>query len=148
MNHAKQKHIDVAFHFVREQQTEFETLVVQTIAGTENPADLGTKPLPQPAFERFLSHMINLGDRSLRTTLPTSAKAANQCENISPAAIPSVKPKESDDQVLAQAQSLLQELTQLTAAPRSNSVVRPRNKKHFNFEHRPTAVLSPDERGC
>ena len=77
MNHAKQKHIDVAFHFVREQQTEFETLVVQTIAGTENPADLGTKPLPQPAFEKFLRQMMNLGDRSLRVSCHTQKQAQN-----------------------------------------------------------------------
>ena len=65
INHAKQKHIDVAFHFVREQQTEFKNLKVCWIDGTENPADLGTKPLAAPAFEKHYRFMMNLGDHSL-----------------------------------------------------------------------------------
>ena len=72
LNHAKMKHIDVAYHFVREQQTEFRTLVVKWIDGTDNPADIGTKPLPAPAFEKFLRQMMQLGDRSLKKTCPTS----------------------------------------------------------------------------
>ena len=93
--------------------------------------------------------MMNLGDRSLRMTLPKSSKADTSAAEEAPSAtVPSAVPKVKDSTVLAQAQSLLQELTQLTAAPQSNSVVRPRNKEHFNFEHRPTAVLPPDERGC
>ena len=62
INHAKQKHIAVAYHYVREQQTEFKTLYVDKIAGTDNIADTGTKPLPLPAFEKHLRSMMNLRD--------------------------------------------------------------------------------------
>ena len=76
VNHAKQKHIDVAFHFVREQQTEFNTLVIQTISGSDNPADLGTKPLPFPALERYIRQMMYIPvGRSLRRPCPTTAPA-------------------------------------------------------------------------
>ena len=65
VNHAKQKHVDVACHYVRQQQTKFSTLFVDKIDGTENCSDTGTKPLPQPAFEKHLRFMMNLGDRAL-----------------------------------------------------------------------------------
>ena len=79
INHAKQKHIAVAYHYVREQQTEFKTLYVDKIAGTDNIADTGTKPLPLPAFEKHLRSMMNLGDHSLRRqTDPTPSKAQDE----------------------------------------------------------------------
>ena len=149
-HHAKQKHIDVAYHFVREQQTEFKTLRVEKIDGTENPADLGTKPLPAPAFEKHLRMMMNLGDRSLRMKPPESAGVADPAEAVPIQSTEPPKPAQADsaDEALSQAQSLLRELQQLTKEPTTTAVVRPHDAKHFSFEHRPTAALSPDERGC
>ena len=149
-HHAKQKHIDVAYHFVREQQTEFKTLRVEKIDGTENPADLGTKPLPAPAFEKHLRVMMNLGDRSLRKTLPDlPAKNAQACKQASSTTAPPVVVQSKENNTaLQQAQSLLRELAQLTSTPRSDAVVRPRDKEHFTFEHRPNVPLPADERGC
>ena len=66
INHAKQKHIDVAYHFIREQCVEYKNVIVVPIASAENVADIGTKPLPFPAFEKLLRQIMNLKDRSLR----------------------------------------------------------------------------------
>ena len=79
INHAKQKHIDVAYHFVREQQTEFRNLLVSWIDGTENPADLGTKPLAAPAFEKHYRFMMNLGDHSL---LPKTKTCLTDAQDV------------------------------------------------------------------
>ena len=67
-HHAKQKHIDVAYHFVREQCTEFKTMHVVPIETDKMLADCCTKSLPQPAFEKFIRIIQNIGDRSLRMT--------------------------------------------------------------------------------
>ena len=52
-NHAKQKHIPVACHFVREQVSQFETFNVVPISTDMQLADMFTKCLPAPRL-RFL----------------------------------------------------------------------------------------------
>jgi hypothetical protein len=72
VNHAKQKHIDVAHHFIREQVAEFGNIVVRPIESALNISDLATKSLAGPHFEILLRKIMNLGDLPLRpTTSPT-----------------------------------------------------------------------------
>ena len=70
LNHAKQKHIDVAYHFVREQCTEFNALKVTPIDTDSILADIGTKALPEPRFQRLIRKIMNISDRSLRSPTP------------------------------------------------------------------------------
>ena len=78
IHHAKQKHIDVSYHFVREQCAEFRTMDVVPIETDKMLADVFTKSLPQPAFEKFIRIIMNLGDRSLRTS--TSSRTEQSTE--------------------------------------------------------------------
>jgi hypothetical protein len=72
VNHAKQKHIDIAYHFVREQIAEFGTLTIVAVPTVEQIADLATKALPAPRFEYLVRKAFNIStDRSLRMTIPT-----------------------------------------------------------------------------
>jgi hypothetical protein len=71
VHHAKQKHIDVSYHFVREQCVEFKTLEVIPIETDKMLADVCTKSLPQTAFEKFMRVIMNLSDRSLRAKTST-----------------------------------------------------------------------------
>ena len=57
VNHAKQKHIHVAFHFVREQITQFRNINVVAVPTEHQWADLFTKSLPAPRF-KFLVDCI------------------------------------------------------------------------------------------
>ena len=57
VNHSKQKHIHVAFHFIREQITDFQNLNVVAVPTEHQWADLFTKSLPAPRF-RFLVDSI------------------------------------------------------------------------------------------
>lgn len=50
--HPKTKHIDVKYHFVRDKQTE-GTLDVKYVCTNNQLADIFTKPLPAPRFERL-----------------------------------------------------------------------------------------------
>ena len=61
----------MSHHFVREQVVEFKQVKVLPIESAKNISDIGTKPLPAPAFERFLRVVMNLGDRSLRSPAAT-----------------------------------------------------------------------------
>ena len=56
VNHNKQKHIDIAFHFVREL-VESKTINVVPVSTELELADLFTKTLPAPRFE-FLVDML------------------------------------------------------------------------------------------
>ena len=78
IHHAKQKHIDVSYHFVREQCAEFRTMDVVPIEFDKMLADVFTKSLPQPAFEKFIRIIMNIGDRSLRTS--TSSRTEQSTE--------------------------------------------------------------------
>jgi hypothetical protein len=71
VNHVKQKHIDIAYHFVREQVTEFRTLIIKPVPTVDQLADLATKALPAPRFEYLVRKVLNIApDRSLRSTTP------------------------------------------------------------------------------
>ena len=54
------KHIDIAYHFVREK-VKYGWVKVQSIKGTDNPADIFTKPLGRQLFEK---HRDALGVRA------------------------------------------------------------------------------------
>jgi hypothetical protein len=54
--HARTKHINVKYHFIREQVEE-GTVVPTRVATDDNIADVFTKPLPRPAFEKNLERM-------------------------------------------------------------------------------------------
>ena len=49
-NHEKTRHIDIAYHSIREQVSEFKNLVVKFVASAANFSDAMTKPLPLPTF--------------------------------------------------------------------------------------------------
>ena len=49
--HAKTKHVDVKYHFIREL-IEDKQLQLVKVHTTENPADLLTKGLPKASFEQ------------------------------------------------------------------------------------------------
>ena len=73
VHHAKQKHIEVAHHFIREQVAEFGSIAIRPIESALNISDLATKSLAGPHFEALLRKIMNLGDQPLRptTTSPT-----------------------------------------------------------------------------
>jgi hypothetical protein len=52
--HARTKHIDIRYHFIREAVNEGKILM-KYIPGEENPADILTKALRRPKFESFLN---------------------------------------------------------------------------------------------
>ena len=66
VNHAKQKHIPVAYHFIREQVALFDNLNVVAVSTDLQYADLFTKCLPSPRM-KFLVDSI----RGLNPPLPT-----------------------------------------------------------------------------
>ena len=51
-HHNRTKHIDVSYHFVREQVTA-KTLCIKYCRTEEMLADIMTKGLPRPTFEKF-----------------------------------------------------------------------------------------------
>jgi hypothetical protein len=59
------KHIDVLYHWAREKVQE-QRLQFEYIKGTENPADILTKPLPGPAF-KHCRDMMGVHDISYRS---------------------------------------------------------------------------------
>jgi hypothetical protein len=63
-HHHKVKHIDIKHHYLRELVNDGK-IEVQTIRGTENPADIFTKPLPKSTF---LRHVESLGMDTNKTT--------------------------------------------------------------------------------
>ena len=52
MYHARTKHVDIRYHFVREEVEE-QLVKMEWIAGGLNPADGLTKPLGKTKFESF-----------------------------------------------------------------------------------------------
>ena len=76
LNHAKQKHIDIAYHFIREQVAEFGNLTIVPVPTVDQLADLGTKALASPRFEYLVRKVFNIApDRSLRTTAAVDTTA-------------------------------------------------------------------------
>jgi hypothetical protein len=55
--HARMKHIDVTYHFVHENVQDGK-VIFNFVSGTENVADILTKPLPRP---QFIQCCTNLG---------------------------------------------------------------------------------------
>jgi hypothetical protein len=55
--HARVKHVDVQYHFIREQ-VESKGILVKRVPSAENVADIFTKPLGRPLFEK---HRARLG---------------------------------------------------------------------------------------
>ena len=70
LNHAKQKHIDIAYHFVREQCTQFLNLNVVPIGTTDMLGDLYTKNLAGPRHQYLVQRIGNHTDPALATKLP------------------------------------------------------------------------------
>jgi hypothetical protein len=52
-NHKNTRHIDISYHSIREQVSEFKNLAVKFVASAENYADAFTKALPLPAFRKL-----------------------------------------------------------------------------------------------
>jgi hypothetical protein len=94
VHHAKQKHIDVAHHFVREQIAELNNMEIIPIGSAENVSDVCTKSLPFPQFEYLMRKCMNLGNRSLRTTTTSSAPTPE----TPPTALQSASDKQPDAQ--------------------------------------------------
>jgi hypothetical protein len=77
VNHAKQKHIDIAYHFVREQIEQFGTLTIVPVPTVDQIADLATKALPAPRFEYLVRKVFNIDDdHSLRMVTPPETLTA------------------------------------------------------------------------
>ena len=58
-SHKKTRHIDIAYHFVREQVSEFKNLAVQYVESARNFGDAFTKCLPLPTFRRLFKGIFN-----------------------------------------------------------------------------------------
>ena len=78
LNHAKQKHIDVAYHFVREQCNEFNALKVTPMDTDSMLADIGTKALPEPRYQRLIRSIMNIKDPSLRSPSPQQTSRTDE----------------------------------------------------------------------
>ena len=78
--HARTKHIDIQYHFVR-QHTENETILLTYCPSSEMTADIFTKALPQPAF---IKHNLGLGliDRSVMILQETQPETEETYEEL------------------------------------------------------------------
>ena len=94
VHHAKQKHIDVAHHFVREQIAEFNNMEIVPIESAENVSDVCTKSLPFPQFEKLMRMCMNLGNQPLRTT--TTEQPSAPTRETPPTALQSAPDKQPD----------------------------------------------------
>lgn len=59
VDHNKLKHVDIKYHWLRDDHTRSRIKLVH-IPGTENPADIFTKPLPRPAHENGI-RLLGMG---------------------------------------------------------------------------------------
>ena len=136
-NHAKQKHIDIAYHFVREQVVEFKTISVVPIASADNIADIGTKPLPFPTFEKLIRIIMNLGDRSLRA--PSRSTSTAPGESVQPAS-------SSDEQAQLSASPILLPTPAPTPLPTQappSSLAHSQKLSQVGSSRTPTCVPTP-----
>src|SRR5271154_3564682 len=60
-SHAKSKHIDIAYHFIRERVMD-KSIVIEHCPSKGNLADIFTKALPRPAFENLVSRISMVSD--------------------------------------------------------------------------------------
>ena len=60
-NHKKTRHIDTAYHSIREQVAEFKNLIVKFVVSAANIGDAFTKPLPMPQFKKLLKNSYGSG---------------------------------------------------------------------------------------
>ena len=58
MFHARSKHIDIRYHFVRERVASNE-VKLNHCASEDNLADIFTKPLPRPLFEKLRNQIMS-----------------------------------------------------------------------------------------
>ena len=65
------KHIDIRAHFICDSVNK-RLVDVHHIPGTENPADLLTKPLTRVTHHKWLTHLNMHHDHSDLTSVPTS----------------------------------------------------------------------------
>ena len=59
ISHNRTKHIDIRYHFIR-SHVDSKKIFLSHIPGTENPADIFTKPLPRPLFEFHHANLVLL----------------------------------------------------------------------------------------
>ena len=59
ISHNRTKHIDIRYHFIR-SHVDSKEFFLSHIPGTENPADIFTKPLPCPLFEFHRTNLVLL----------------------------------------------------------------------------------------
>ena len=59
VHHNRTKHIDIRYHFIREKVLRNE-IILKYCATKDMIADILTKPLPKPSFQK-LSEMMGLG---------------------------------------------------------------------------------------
>ena len=59
--HKRSKHINVRYHWLREMVLLGE-IQLRHIPGTDMPADILTKPLPQASFERHRATILNIAN--------------------------------------------------------------------------------------
>ena len=56
MGHARTKHIDTRYHFLR-KGVQNEAIVLKYVATDEMIADILTKPLPKNRFDKFVAEL-------------------------------------------------------------------------------------------
>jgi hypothetical protein len=61
-NHKKTRHINIAYHSIREQVADFKNLTVKYVATALNNADAFTKSLPLPQFRSLFRRITGMGN--------------------------------------------------------------------------------------
>ena len=87
-HHSRMKHINIRYHFIRDCALKF-LIEIKHIPGTENVADLLTKPLPCVVHQKWIKRLkmdwdcdqggvLRESDRSEEVHEDTNAKCSNQ----------------------------------------------------------------------
>ena len=85
VNHAKQKHIPVAYNFIREQVAQFNTINVVPIATQHQLADLFTKCVPSPRLRLLIDMIQGLHPAPPSLPSPTNSKVAETVDKVTQA---------------------------------------------------------------